>query len=71
MLADKRDYYEVMGVPKGASDDEIKNLVDILEGSLHRDIHDVETSEETEKSSEKMTDEEIAELTRRFLEGAD
>ncbi len=53
------------------SDDEIKNLVDILEGSLHRDIHDVETSEETEKSSEKMTDEEIAELTRRFLEGAD
>lgn len=53
------------------SDDEIKNLVDILEGSLHRDIHDVETPEETEKSSEKMTDEEIAELTRRFLEGAD
>ena len=45
--------------------------MDILEGSIHRDINDIETPEETEKSSEKMTDEEIAKLTRRFLEGAD
>ena len=33
-MADKRDYYEVLGVDKSASDDEIKNHTESLPKSI-------------------------------------
>ncbi|MBQ2670943.1 MAG: DnaJ domain-containing protein, partial [Clostridia bacterium] len=38
-MADKRDYYEVLGVQKGASDDEIKNAFRRQSKKYHPDLH--------------------------------
>ena len=38
-MADKRDYYEVLGVQKGASDDEIKKTFRKLAKQYHPDLH--------------------------------
>lgn len=38
-MADKRDYYEVMGLSKGASDDEIKKAYRSLAKKYHPDLH--------------------------------
>ena len=38
-MADKRDYYEVMGIQKGAGDDEIKKAYRQLAKKYHPDLN--------------------------------
>lgn len=38
-MADERDYYEVLGLKKGASDDEIKKAFKKMARQYHPDLH--------------------------------
>ena len=53
-MADKRDYYEVLGVQKGASDDEIKKAYRKVAKQYHPDLHpgDAECEAKFKEASE-------------------
>ena len=53
-MADKRDYYEVLGVSKTASDDEIKKAFRTLDKKYHPDMHpgDKECEEKFKEAQE-------------------
>ena len=53
-MPDKRDYYEVLGVPKTASDDEIKKAYRKLVKQYHPDLHpgDKEAEEKMKEANE-------------------
>ena len=62
-MADERDYYEVLGVQKGASDDEIKKAFKKMARKYHPDLHpnDKECEEkfkELNKAYEVLSDSE-------------
>lgn len=53
-MADKRDYYEVLGVSKTATDDELKKAYRVLAKKYHPDMHpgDKEAEEKFKEASE-------------------
>lgn len=51
-MADKRDYYEVLGLQKGASEDEIKKAYRTMARKYHPDLHPDNVEECEEKMKE-------------------
>ena len=53
-MAEKRDYYEVLGVPKNASDADIKKAFRTLAKKYHPDMHpgDKECEEKFKEAQE-------------------
>ena len=73
-MATKRDYYEVLGVQKGASDDEIKKAYRKLSKQYHPDINKEPDAEEKFKeiseAYEILSDPESHEQVVKALEEA-
>ena len=53
-MAEKRDYYEVLGISKGATDDEIKKAYRKMAKMYHPDLHpdDPQAAEKFKEASE-------------------
>ena len=69
-MADKRDYYEVLGVSKTASDDEIKKAFRTLAKKYHPDMHpgDKECEEKFKEAQEAYAVLSDAEKRKQFEE---
>lgn len=67
-MADKRDYYEVLGVSKTASDDEIKKAFRVLAKKYHPDMHpgDKECEEKFKEAQEAYAVLSDAEKRRQY-----
>ena len=67
-MADKRDYYEVLGVSKGASDDEIKKAFRSMAKKYHPDMHpgDKEAEEKFKEAQEAYAVLSDAEKRRQY-----
>ncbi len=70
MAATRRDYYEVLGIARGASDDEIKKAFRALARELHPDVSDAPDAEERFKevveAYEVLSSSERREVYDRF-----
>ena len=68
-MAEKRDYYEVLGVSKTATDDELKKAFRKLAKQYHPDLHpgDKECEEKFKEVNEAVTeaDEVLADTPTR------
>ena len=55
-MAEKRDYYEVLGLKKGASEEDIKKAFKTLARKYHPDLHpdDPKAEENSKKSTKRM-----------------
>ncbi|MCE9581081.1 MAG: J domain-containing protein [Planctomycetes bacterium] len=70
-MAPKRDYYEVLGVPKGASDDDIKKAFRKLARRYHPDVNPGDKGAETKfkeiaEAHEVLSDKKKREMYDRF-----
>ena len=70
MAARKRDYYEVLGVPKGSSGDDIKKAYRKLARQYHPDVnksHDAEAKfKELNEAYEVLSDDDKRAACRRL-----
>ena len=69
-MAEKRDYYEVLGVPKNASDADIKKAFRTLAKKYHPDMHpgDKECEEKFKEAQEAYAVLSDAEKRKQFEE---
>ena len=64
-MADKRDYYEVLGISKGASDDEIKHAYKSLARKYHPDLHPDDKEAESKMKEINEAYEDLSDSDKR------
>ncbi len=64
-MADKRDYYEVLGIPKGASDDEIKKAYRKLAKQYHPDLNAGDPSAEAKFKEVNEANDVLSDASKR------